>query len=160
MDAAALLQSHCAVDRAGDSLYLPGWSLDDWRELLRQAQPVALNSGDVLIRSGDNERALYFVTSGLLEVTDGASRSESLGRLFRESPGSVIGEISLFDGLPRTATVWATVPTQLLRLDLEGLRSFATEHPARGHELLFALGRVLALRLRRGEQRQKRQAFF
>ena len=73
--------------------------------------------------------------------------------MIRELLGAVIGEISFFDGKPRTATVWATKPTQLLRLDFEGWRAFAAAHPALGNELLFALGRALAFRLRRGEER-------
>ena len=106
-------------------------------------------AGDVVIRRGDRERALYFVVGGALEVTASAAGSDALGALSREHPGSVIGEISLFDGLPRTASVWAVEPTELLRLDIDGLHAFAREQPERAHELLFALGRVLAFRLRR-----------
>ena len=156
MDAAAFFHQHSAAAHQGDALHLPGWTLDDWHHLFAHASPVHLPTGEVLIRHGDRDRALYFVCHGALEVNAGGSRNETMGRLFRERPGSVLGEISLFDGEPRTATVWAIAPTDLLRIDLDGLRAFAAEHPARGHELLFALGRVLALRLRRGEERRRR----
>lgn len=156
MDPASAFQQHCAADRGGDTLYLPNWSTEDWRRLFGHAQPVNVSSGDVLIRHGERERALYFVISGALEVTGRTSSSDALGRLFREQPGSVLGEIALFDGLPRTATVWATEPTLLLRLDYDHLQDFITEFPPLGNDLLFALGRVLAFRLRRSADRNER----
>lgn len=158
-DVATFFQRHCAVDRAGDALYLPGWSVDDWARLLALAQPVSLGSGDVLIRRGESDRAVYFVASGALEVAVGTDRGDAMGRLFRERPGSVIGEISFFDGRPRAATVWAAKPTTLLRLDHDALLRFAAEHGAHGRDLLLALGRVLAFRLRRGEARRVPQPY-
>ena len=152
-DPASAFQQHCADDRGGDTLYLPNWSTEDWRRLFGHAQSVSISSGDVLIRHGERERALYFVISGALEVTGRTTGSDALGRLFREQPGSVLGEIALFDGLPRTATVWATEPTVLLRLDFDQMQGFITEFPKLGTDLLFALGRVLAFRLRRSSER-------
>jgi CRP/FNR family cyclic AMP-dependent transcriptional regulator len=156
MEAAVAFQQQCTQDRDDDTLYLPTWSVDDWRRLFAHARPVSVSAGDVVIRYGERDRALYFVTSGALEVTSSAGRHDDLGTLSREHPGSVIGEISLFDGQPRTASVWAVKPTELLRLDRDALDAFAREEPARAHELLFGLGRVLALRLRRGEARRHR----
>lgn len=153
MDAAAFSQ-HCAADRGGDALFLPGWSAETWRALLQHTQAVALGSGEVLIKSGASDRSLYLVARGALELRAGAGRGDALGSLMRELPGAVSGEISFFDGWPRTATVWATRPSQLLRLDLEGLHAFSAAHPARGHELLFALARVLAFRFRSAEERR------
>lgn len=155
MDPALVFQKQCTLDNDDDTLYLPDWSIEDWRRLFAHARPVSVAAGDVLIRHGERDRALYFVTQGALEVT-AAGRHDALGTLSREHPGSVIGEISLFDGLPRTASVWAVKPTELLRLDLDGLNAFAREQPARAHELLLGLGRVLALRIRRGEARAQR----
>jgi CRP/FNR family transcriptional regulator, cyclic AMP receptor protein len=156
MDPAVAFQQQCTQDRDDDTLHLPTWTVDDWRRLFEHARPVSVAAGDVVIRHGERDRALYFVTSGALEVTSSASRHDALGTLSREHPGSVIGEISLFDGQPRTASVWAVKPTELLRLDVDDLHAFARENPARAHELLFGLSRVLALRLRRGEARRNR----
>lgn len=156
MPHAAFFHAHCAVDRGADALYLPGWSVGDWSALLARAETVGLDSGQGLIKRGDSDRAVYLVADGALEVTGGAGPGDAMGRLFREQPGSVIGEISFFDGLPRTATVWATRPTTLLRLDHAAVLAFADALPERGRDLLLALGRVLAFRLRRGEMRKDR----
>jgi len=156
MDPAIVFQQQCTQDRDDDTLYLPTWTVDVWLRLFAHARPVSVATGDVVIRHGEHDRALYFVTRGALEVASSASRHDTLGTLSREHPGSVIGEISLFDGLPRTASVWAVKPTELLRLDRQALDEFAREEPAHALELLFGLGRVLALRLRRGEARLNR----
>lgn len=158
MEAATLFHGQGRREGAADSLRLPGWPLEAWQALFAHASPVHLGSGEVLIRRGDQDRALYFVVSGELEVRAHAGGgSDALGQLFRESPGSVFGEISLFDGKARTATVWATKPTELLKLDLSGLQAFNAQHPDRGNELLFALGEVLAMRLRRSEDSAARR---
>lgn len=158
MDAATLFHGQAGRERTADALALPGWPLAAWQALFAYASPVRLGNGDVLIRRGDADRALYFVVSGELEVRAHAGGgSDALGQLFRESPGAVFGEISLFDGKARTATVWATKPTELLKLDLPGLQAFTAQHPDRGNELLFALGEVLAMRLRRSEDSAARR---
>lgn len=156
MDAPAVFQLHCAQDRADDALLLPHWSVDDWRALLAHASVLSVPAGEVAVRHGDCERAIYLVLDGALEMSAAAGRHETLGALSRVEPGAVFGEISLFDGQPRLGSVWAVEPTRLLRLHLDGLSAFAREHPQRGHELLLALGRVLALRLRHGSKKVRR----
>lgn len=156
MDAAAFFHEHCADNRAGDSLYLPRWSVEDWQALFSYAQAVKVDSGQALMRLGEQERALYFVVEGALEVSPSTGRGDTLGTLIRELPGSVFGEVSLFDGMPRTASVWAIKPTTLLRLSYDGLQAFTAEHLALANELVFGLGRVLAMRLRQGEARNRR----
>lgn len=156
MDAATTFQTHCAQPRADDVLQLPDWGIDDWRALLAQATVLAVPAGEVAVRHGDCERAIYLVLDGALEMSALSGRSETLGALSRVDAGAVFGEISLFDGQPRLASVWAVEPTQLLRLHLDGLMAFAAAHPQRGLELLLALGRVLALRLRPRSGRARR----
>jgi len=156
MEAATFFQQHCTDDRASDSLHLKNWSVDDWRALFSHAQTISVPTGTALVRTGEQERALYFVLDGALEVSPSTGRGDTLGPLFRERPGSVFGEISLFDGLPRTASVWAIQPSTLLRLTYDGLQAFTTQHAALANDLVFALGRVLATRMRRGEARNRR----
>ena len=88
-----------------------------------------------------------------LEARSSTRGSETLGVLYREHPGSVFGEVAFFDGGPRSASVWAVKDSRLLRLDHGALQAFGMERSERASEFLFALGRVLAFRLRRGEQR-------
>lgn len=156
---AAFLCHHCARETGTGALYLPGWTTDDWATLLAGARVVDLAPSEVLIRRGlEAEHTLFLVTSGSLEV-NARGGSGSLGGLFREGPGALIGEIAFFDGGKRSATVWALKPTRLLALDRQQVEAYAARHPQRGLELLFAVGRVLAFHVRRSEQRAATDAF-
>ena len=159
MDAATFFHDHCADTGAGDTLHLPRWTVEDWRALLSHTQAVQVASGDTLIRLGEQERAVYFVVDGALDVSQSTGRSDTLGSMFRELSGSVFGEVALFDGLPRSASVWAIKPTLLLRLSYDELQAYTAEHVALANDLLFALGRVLAMRVRLAKARAQGRAF-
>jgi CRP-like cAMP-binding protein len=63
-------------------------------------------------------------------------------------PGQTIGEISLFDPAPSTATVIATEFSQLWRIADEDLLQFMEEDPGAGNILLRTLTKILTQRLR------------
>ena len=60
-------------------------------------------------------------------------------------PSDMVGELSLFDPGPRTATATAVLDTRLARLRKQSLRPWLTNRPEIAEQLL----RVLARRLRR-----------
>jgi CRP-like cAMP-binding protein len=64
--------------------------------------------GDTITREGDEGDAFYVVTAGQLAVTRNGMNIRDLG------PGDFLGEISLIDGRPRTATVTAAGPVEAL----------------------------------------------
>ena len=74
----------------------------------------------------------------------------------RPGAGSVIGEQSFFDGQPRSANVWAVTDGELLCLTGDQFRVLSDSEPVLARDLLFALGRVLSLRLRNTTVRIRR----
>ena len=133
-------------------LVVPGWKEADWETFFSYAQRVHVPRGSVLIRKRASERALYFLVSGMLEVTAVLS-SHGLGGIAKIHPGSVVGELAFLDGLPRSAKVWAVTDSELYRLDFADYERFAAAHPRRTCDLLFAIGRVVAVRLRHSRMR-------
>lgn len=77
-------------------------SLDKHRRLLA--------AGEWLFREGDPGDTAFVIEHGLLEVCREPPAGERLAQL---GPGDVIGEMSLIDQLPRTASAFARVPTRL-----------------------------------------------
>jgi CRP-like cAMP-binding protein len=55
-------------------------------------------------------------------------------------PGEVFGELSLFDGGPRTASAVALEEATLLVLDRDDLLAFLGQHPAASLDLLTTMG--------------------
>jgi CRP/FNR family transcriptional regulator, cyclic AMP receptor protein len=137
-----------AATPAADALFLPHWSTSDWARLLALTSPREVAASEIVISRGAEERCLYFTVSGEYEVGSAYLGAISLTSLARIPPGSVFGEQSFFDGLPRSANVWACSRGRLLVLPLEGYQQLATAVPALGRDLAFSLARILSLRLR------------
>lgn len=107
--------------------------------LERLAQAVTLDAGETLFEQGDPGAALYAVTHGSLEISvlseDGRKFALDVMR-----DGAVLGEIALFDPGPRTATVTATEPTELLRIrNADLLREIRTA-PELGIDMIALAG--------------------
>jgi CRP-like cAMP-binding protein len=134
---------------AGEGLAPRGCSAEDWRELFRFTSFRRVGAADTLIRRGDPDRTLYFILHGSLEVVIHSGDGISMGPLTRVGGGSVLGKQSFFDGNRRSASVWAVDDCEVAAMTPEQYAAFETARPGLARELLFALGRILAIRLRR-----------
>ena len=133
---------------SSDVLVLPQWSEANWVDLLGRTTPRRVNASEIIISRGAEERSLYFTVAGEFEVGSAYIGGFSITSLANIPAGSVFGEQSFFDALPRSANVWAHTQGELLILPFETYLAFASDHPTLARDLLFALSRVLSLRLR------------
>ena len=133
---------------SSDVLLLPDWSEANWIDLLGRAVPRRVHANEIVIARGAQERCLYFTVAGEFEVGSAYIGGLTLTSLANIPAGSVFGEQSFFDGLPRSANVWAHIDGELLILPFETYLAFASDQPTLARDLLFALSRVLSLRLR------------
>ena len=133
----------------GDALLLPSWRDEDWKQLFRFTSTRRVMAGDALIRHGEPDRTLYFVLYGDLEVTAHSGDGLTMGRVAQVGAGSVLGELAFFDGGPRSAGAWAVDDCEVAAMTLDQYSAFEQSSPALARDLLFALGRILAIRLRR-----------
>ena len=116
----------------------------DLDELLKLTTTRRLGEGEILFRKGDPGRQLYGVLEGRLKIySSGADGREVVFGL--SDPGDVTGEIALLDSEPRSATVVALEPTELLTLDRRDFLPFLQRHPS----VAIRLAEILAERLRR-----------
>jgi CRP/FNR family cyclic AMP-dependent transcriptional regulator len=138
-----------SVATSAEALLLPNWDNDDWKQLFRFTSTRRVSTGEALIRRGEPGRTLYFVLNGQLEVIAHSGDGLSLGRVAVVSAGSVLGEQAFFDAGPRSAAAWAVEDCEVAAMTLDQYAAFEKSSPARARDLLFALGRILAMRLRR-----------
>ncbi|WP_298806387.1 Crp/Fnr family transcriptional regulator [uncultured Pseudokineococcus sp.] len=112
--------------------------------LLASMGRVELPRGAVLFREGDAGDRLYVIVSGTVKLGRRAAdgRENLLAVL---GPSEMLGELSLFDPGPRTATATAVAPVVLAGLGPEELDSWLSGRPEVARHLL----RALAQRLRR-----------
>jgi CRP/FNR family transcriptional regulator, cyclic AMP receptor protein len=121
------------------------WGLPEHlsRDLFKGATSICLRVDQVLFHAGDAGDGCYRVDNGLLKVTM-LSPSGSERILAFLGSGAVVGELSMIDGLPRSASVVAVRPAALSFLSRAAFKTFAKEHP----ELYEYLVMLLSARLR------------
>jgi hypothetical protein len=95
----------------------------------------------VLFREGDRAGKLFLVQEGLVSVVK-ATTSGAV-ELAQIRPPGCLGELSLFDGAPRSATAVALEPCQVLTLSGEALRPIARAHPEIYENFLAIVSRRL-----------------
>lgn len=83
------------------------------------ADQKKLSKDAYLFREGDTPDAMYIVKSGLLAVTKTKGNSEVV--LAEINPGSMVGEMALFDKKPRSANVKAVKETEVIALPYDSL---------------------------------------
>jgi CRP-like cAMP-binding protein len=110
-------------------------------------------AGHHLFEEGEAGDSLALVASGALEVKRQTAFRDTQIVVALLSEGSVVGELSLVDGQPRSATVVARVPSELIVLRRASLDALIRDQPEVGIVLLQELNRLLALRLRRATER-------
>lgn len=80
--------------------------------LLAKATPVQLKDGETLFSKGDPGDGCYWLEGGTVKVIVASPTGEQ--RILAVlGPGSVVGELAMIDGLPRSATVEAMRPCRL-----------------------------------------------
>src|SRR6516165_7094288 len=112
-------------------------------KLFANANRVRLAAGKILFRAGATGDGCYRVEDGLLKVTM-VSRSGAERILQFLGPSAIVGELSIIDGLPRSATVAAVRDATLSWLSRAEFEAFAEEYP----EVYKSLVKLLAHRLR------------
>jgi CRP/FNR family transcriptional regulator, cyclic AMP receptor protein len=137
--------------------HVPLFSELSTAELERVAQvgiPRSYPRETRIFHEGDAGDACYIVREGSCRVTrehpDG--RAITLATL---GPGAIFGELAMFDGERRSASVEAAENTELLALPASDVRNLIREHPEMAEKLVVALTR----RLRAANERISRQSF-
>jgi CRP/FNR family transcriptional regulator, cyclic AMP receptor protein len=126
---------------------LAGASDDEWATLLEHTRYRRFGPGDAVMTAGAEDQSLYLVLEGQLEVLADRGR-RGHRRIASIGSGSVIGELSFFDGGARSALVRAVTPAVLAELSPAEFDALAVASPVLARRLLFDLGRILARRLR------------
>lgn len=97
-------------------------------DVIRELRLEGFEPGAIIVTEGEPGDSLYVVASGLVRAF--VRSAEGHNREVRQLPeGEFFGEISLLSGSPRTATITAATPTELLVLDKPALEGLTARHP-------------------------------
>jgi CRP/FNR family transcriptional regulator, cyclic AMP receptor protein len=113
------------------------------QSLFAKARPVSLKSDQTLFMVGDEGDGCYRVEEGLLKASIAApGGGERILAIL--GPGSVVGELSMIDGGPRSASVTALRDSKLSFVGRSAFEAFGQSRP----ELYRHVATLLSRRLR------------
>ena len=108
---------------------------------------LATEPKQVLLTQGVDSRTLYLVLAGTFVVSvktpGGESTLDTVGK------GDCLGEISLFEPGPASATATSSDKGKLWAIDSDALQRFLQEYPLAGCALILGINTLLSRRLRK-----------
>jgi CRP-like cAMP-binding protein len=123
--------------------------------LLAKARPKQLAADEVLFVAGDPGDGFYRLEDGLLKVSiTSATGAERILAIL--GPGTIVGDLAIIDGLPRSASVTALRQSKLHFVSRSAFAAFAAQEPG----IYKYLVKMLAARLRDTDQIVAAESFL
>ena len=122
--------------------------VDERSHLISLGRPSAVTAGMVLCHEGDPSGDVFLLESGSVRVV----RTTTNGReliLATLRAGDLVGELSAFDGMPRSAAIIANESTSLITITGDTFRHAVASRP----QLAALFLRELARKLRAADER-------
>jgi CRP-like cAMP-binding protein len=106
----------------------PDFSNEELVAVMGGLQLIEYKTGDLIVAEGEPGDSLFLVTTGMVKawIRNREGRYVLVRRL---GEGDFFGEISVLTGSPRTATVVAAAPCELLELDRATLDGITAKYP-------------------------------
>ena len=115
----------------------------DLSRLAKLMVPRTIKAGDAVIEENDQAAGFFIVSSGKLEAERQGKTLATYGS------GDFFGEMALFEGFPRSATVRAVEDSELLAMTRWDFTAELKNHP----QIALSMLPVLVRRLREADQK-------
>lgn len=116
------------------------FSTKDVQKIARAGDEISMPAGSLIVDQGQTGREAFVVLEGSVIVRRNGKKVATLG------PGTIVGELSLLDHGPRTATVTCETDCTFLLITQRNFAGVLEEVPALSTKLLGALaGRIREL---------------
>lgn len=89
---------------------------------------VHLKKGEILLKEGDTDKKMYYISSGCIEVLAKVPGHHKKSNVNELRKGDLIGELSFFDGKPRSATLIASEDTEVLEITKDFFDGIHPDH--------------------------------
>ncbi|MEW6057150.1 MAG: cyclic nucleotide-binding domain-containing protein [Bdellovibrionota bacterium] len=111
---------------------------------------IEYKKGELLFHEGDNSKDLYIIQNGIVKIYKEADGQKFPIALVHA--GQFVGELSFFDGKPRSASAEAATNLKVIKLDQSKLEKEIKKLPS----WLLVLIRSIADRMREADELVKR----
>ena len=123
-------------------------SPDQLKFIIEYMDPIDLKAGEILYKEGDDGDFMSIVLDGALEIIKEDTWKDEADVIATLGQGSSVGEMSLIDHNPRSATVRAITDTHLTTLSQGVFDMILDKEPKIGIKILKGLTLVLSENLR------------
>lgn len=129
----------------------------DARTVVRFMQPRRIDAGTAFIRQGQGhaDDAMMLILEGEATVEQESSGSDDSLIVTVIGPGSLLGEMAILDGEPRSATCIAATDLSVAELSRTALKKLIKEEPEVAARLVLAVAKRLSERLRETNRKLK-----
>jgi len=114
---------------------------------------VELDPEEVLFKEGDKADGVFFIVDGELDVIKEPRNRNQWGIdnvvIAKLSKGRTIGEMSVIDKIPRSATVKAVKKSTLVNMTGSGFDLVLKDYPEIGVKILKGMAKLRSLNLRK-----------
>ncbi|MDR2877789.1 MAG: cyclic nucleotide-binding domain-containing protein [Chromatiales bacterium] len=135
------------IPRLSRTAIFDDFTREDYEALVTYLSVHKVDEGSLIFREGEKGTRMCLLLEGRLEVYK-ADETGSAKKITDISPGKLIGEMSMIDSMPYSATVIASASSTLVMLSRDNLQRVCEERPRVGNKLLWKISHLLSLRLR------------
>jgi CRP/FNR family cyclic AMP-dependent transcriptional regulator len=132
---------------------LPFLAREEAEVVFAAMEPLHLDVGSILFRSGQSADHFYVLVAGRIAVQKHTGFAERMQVVALLDPGAPLGESGLLIGRQHGATLTAVQPCRLLSLSAQAYEALAQAHsPLAVKILTWVVGRM-SLRLKKSSER-------
>ena len=124
------------------------FSRQDVEQLADYVTAYAAPRGAKVLSEGGRESYMFIVVSGRVEIFKHADERERATKIATVRAGKSIGEMSIVDGLPHSATAVVAEAAELILITKNSLDQLVEQSPVLGAKFLRRLCALMSLRLR------------
>ena len=112
---------------------------------------MGLLKGEVLFKQGDTGNSLYLILGGAISIVINLPGAHSVNvRTMRA--GSILGEMAVYTGAPRTASAVARRDSVLFKLSTKDYQSLVLSQPSEAHLFSACIIKIMAERMARSNK--------
>lgn len=134
-------------DMLESSYLFKDFSRQEIEQLAQYMRGYKAPKGAVLFQEGERDSYLVIITSGKAQILkdDGKGKLKEIATVRK---GATIGEMSIIDDFPHSATVIAEQDSEIALITKSNIMQISEKHPALGTKLIWQLARQLSARVR------------
>ena len=107
---------------------------------------INFKKGDLIFNEGDKSNSVFYIQKGRIEVSTKKYEDKKLLAVLKK--GEMVGEMSLFEDSPRSASVMAIEDSILLEVSKDKFYKFLKDEPQKAFDFATEIVKIISQRLR------------